>query len=69
MKGGGVVSKIRSFLLRFLLGKSVTVFVDIKESGTYEVEFADSRRRKQLLVAEIERITPIRYRLKGYRPS
>lgn len=59
---------MRLFLLKLLLGKNVTTFITQKESDIYELEIADSRKRKRLLRIEVEKVTPIRYRLKGYLP-
>lgn len=59
---------MRLFLLKLLIGKNVTTFITQKESDIYELEIADSRKRKRLLRIEVEKVTPIRYRLKGYLP-
>ncbi|MED3800217.1 hypothetical protein P4604_22900 [Lysinibacillus capsici] len=63
------VGQMRSKLLRFLLGRSVTVFVEKLSTGYYEVEVADSQRRVKLIVLEVQQVTPNRFRLKGCRLS
>lgn len=63
------VGQIRSKLLRLLLGRSVTVFVEKLDTGYYEVEVADSQRRVKLIVLEVQQVTPNRFRLKGCRLS
>ncbi len=59
---------MRTLLLKWLLGKDVTIFIEEKGSGIYEVEVADSKNRKKLLVCEAKKITSIRYHLIEFRP-
>lgn len=54
---------MRSLIIRWLLGKNITVFVKEKGSGIYEIEVADSKNRKKLVVCEVQKLTTIRYRL------
>lgn len=62
------MNTMRAKLIKWLLGKDVTIFVKEKGSNCLELEIADSKNRKKLLMCEVEKLTSIRYRLKGYLP-
>lgn len=63
--------RLRSYLIRKLLGNHITIFIDKINDGvewpvSYELEVADSKRRWLLFRADVQKLTPNRYRLKRY---
>jgi hypothetical protein len=71
---------LRYLLLKQLLGKNITIFVDelkpyikpnVKNQEVrrpYAITIADDKKRLKIMVLKIEKITPVRYHLKGYLP-
>lgn len=58
---------MQSKLLKLLLGKHITFFIKQKGPNDFEVEIADSEKRKKLLVLNIQKLTASRCRLKDYQ--
>lgn len=63
--------RLRSYLIRKLLGNHITVFIHEINDGVewpvlYELEVVDSKRRWLLFRADVQKLTPNRYRLKRY---
>jgi len=62
-----VISILRKWLLKKLMGKNITIFVGPLVDNARKIEVADGKKRVKLMEANVERLTPIRYRLKDYQ--
>ncbi len=58
---------LRQKLLKLLLGKNLTIFIDDIGQNYYRVEVADSKKRIKLLTFTLQKLTAIRYRLVNYQ--
>lgn len=62
------MNQLKSWLIKKLIGKEVTIFITKKGSDCFHIEVGDSKNRKQLFKCEVEKKTSIRYWLKDYLP-